>query len=431
MLPLGPPAQQQAVLSAVSAIAAALVVGAIVHRLGGGSRWNSALAGALAALWLGWSPRFWSQAVIVEIYSLHLLFCASLWWYAVQHRRPGDTRWGWGDRAAGFIAGLALGNHLTVIFPILVVFGFAVLHRPRVGRLRRLAALLLWAALGVQVYLYLPLVGSASSAASWGDPSSVAGLHWLVTGELYQGMAFTVSPAQLAGRLRMFAAFPLDEFGPVGLAMGLWGLARARADLARLRAAMGVAVLATAAFALGYSSYDAHVYLLPLSMLFAVWVGVGVTDLLARVESRPPLAALTAAALLASAALTVPSAAAAADARGDRRAIEFASRVLREAPAGAILLTSEDRDTFPLWYYHVAQGMRPDLAVVAGPLLPFDWYQANLQEAYPSLRLPASVRSGWDVVLLTRNPGRPFCWTQPGQAEVLRCTAIEATNHSP
>lgn len=422
LLPLGEQACQQTMLSAICAIAAALGVAAIVRAQCPAGSWPGALAGVLAALWLGWSPLVWSQAVIAEIYSLHLLFCAGLWWYATLRSRPAHpSSWGWPDRTAGLTAGLALGNHLTALFPALGALGFVVLCSPRGGRLRRLGALSLWAGLGLLVYLSLPLRAGAGSPASWGDPRTLEGLRWIVSGELYHRMALGASGGQIAGRLSALAALPISEFGPVGLCLGLWGLLRGAARLPQLSAAMGLTALATAGFALTYGSRDAHVYLLPISMLIAVWVGVGATGVLAHLQRRPPIAALAAAALVASAALGVPAAARAADSSGDWRAILFAAETLAEAPVEAVLLTSEDYDTFPLWYYHVALGARPDLAVVSEPLLPFDWYRAHLRAAYPSLRLPAGLPSGWGPGLLALNEGRPFCWTQPHQDPPLRC----------
>lgn len=421
LLPLGEAAHQQAAFSAACAVAAALVVAAIVRSIGAGRGWHGAAAGALAALWLGWSPLFWSQAVITEVYSLHALFCAGLWWCSARAMRPEVTAWGWPNRAAGALAGLALGNHLTAIFPAMGLVGVVALCGPRLGRLRRLGGTVLWAGVGLLVYLYLPLRAGAATPASWGDPSTVGGLRQLVSGEIYHGLAFHVSTAQLAERLGRLARLPYAEFGAVGLGLGLWGLLRAPSRLWCLRAAMALVALATAIFALWYGIRDWHLYLIPVCLTVAVWLGVGASDVLGRAATHPLRAALLTTALAVSLALRVPLAAAMADASRDMGAIQFASETLSQAPPSAILLTGADRDTFPLWYYHVAVGVRHDLMVVAGPLLPFDWYQAHLRAAYPALNIPTGLASGWDVALLARNPGRPFCWTQPEHASPLRC----------
>ncbi|RRR68184.1 MAG: DUF2723 domain-containing protein, partial [Candidatus Viridilinea halotolerans] len=129
-LPWGDLALQQALFSALCAIATALLVVLLVNALTPVQGWRAAFAGGFAALWLGFTPLFWSQAVVVEVYSLHALFTALLWWWAVvltptptlrKEFRSARPAWRvvlaqqWATpRLAGLTAGLALGNHLTV-----------------------------------------------------------------------------------------------------------------------------------------------------------------------------------------------------------------------------------------------------------------------------------------------------------------------------
>ena len=78
---------------------------------------------------------------------------------------------------------------------------------------------------------------------------------------------------------------------------------------------------------------------------------------------------------------------AAVDASQDRRAIEFGSQIMAEAPQNAILVAREDEDTFTLWYYHYALGERPDLAVINSGSLVYPWYRERMQEIYPDIHL--------------------------------------------
>jgi hypothetical protein len=96
------------------------------------------------------------------------------------------------------------------------------------------------------------------------------------------------------------------------------------------------------------------------------------------------------------AALLLPAAqtASAVDASDDRRAIEFARVALAQAPPEAVVVTFEDRDTFALWYDHFALRRRPDLAVVAEPLLVHEWYRRTLRATYPWLAVADSAPSG-------------------------------------
>jgi hypothetical protein len=109
------------------------------------------------------------------------------------------------------------------------------------------------------------------------------------------------------------------------------------------------------------------------------------------------------------------------DASQDQRASRFAARVLAAAPAQALIVTSTERDTFPLWYYHFAQGERPDVAIVVGPLLQFEWYRSNLRAIYPALRVPEPLPGERVAALAAANPARPLCRTEPDAVPVLVC----------
>jgi hypothetical protein len=112
------------------------------------------------------------------------------------------------------------------------------------------------------------------------------------------------------------------------------------------------------------------------------------------------------------------------DASQDQRAIAFATRALAAAPRGAIVVTTSDRDTFALWYYHYALSRRPDIVVVVEPLLAFDWYRDNLRAVYPTLRLPARTDTTWIEAIAIANPTLgPICRTDTNREDALTCAA--------
>ena len=56
----------------------------------------------------------------------------------------------------------------------------------------------------------------------------------------------------------------------------------------------------------------------------------------------------------------------------------FARATLESAPPGAVLFVAGDNDTYPLWYAQVAGHVRPDVSIVTVPLIPAEWYRAEL-----------------------------------------------------
>ena len=90
-----------------------------------------------------------------------------------------------------------------------------------------------------------------------------------------------------------------------------------------------------------------------------------------------------------------------------------ATSLLEAAPARSVLFVGGDNDTYPLWYAQTVLGVRRDVTVVTTPLLPADWYRAELWRRH---RLhPAPEASGWhgrteasrEIARRARALGRP------------------------
>jgi hypothetical protein len=55
-----------------------------------------------------------------------------------------------------------------------------------------------------------------------------------------------------------------------------------------------------------------------------------------------------------------------------------AQALLQSAPRNAMLFVAGDNDTYPLWYLQQVEGVRTDVTPVTMPLLPADWYGAEI-----------------------------------------------------
>jgi hypothetical protein len=188
-----------------------------------------------------------------------------------------------------------------------------------------------------------------------------------------------------------------------------------RSRLYILTAWMAVTSLGFAAL---YGSDDSYVYLTPMLISFAIWIGLGLAGLARGLLRRfpvlaPGLSLLLTIYLAGQAAVHLE----AVDASDDLRAESFGREVLSAAPANAMIFAEGDRAIFALWYFHFALGQRPDLAVVASDLLHFDWYQETLRSTYPSLVVPDPFP--WPETIVLANPSRPACSIQyTGETEI-------------
>jgi hypothetical protein len=91
----------------------------------------------------------------------------------------------------------------------------------------------------------------------------------------------------------------------------------------------------------------------------------------------------------------------------------LAVSLLEASPPGAVLFVGGDNDTYPLWYAQSVLRTRRDVTVVTTPLLPADWYRAELGRRH-HLQSDAHV-NGWqgrteasrDIAQRARSLGRP------------------------
>ncbi len=143
---------------------------------------------------------------------------------------------------------------------------------------------------------------------------------------------------------------------------------------------------------------------------WGLWAGVGAVALATRLR-------LGAATGIALAAITIPLNWYAVDRTREPEASitrTSAAALLRGVPARGVLFVAADNDTYPLWYLQQVEGIREDVTVVAIPLLPADWYRAELRRR--DALLSAGSVAEWrgtagilgDMAASARRLGRPL-----------------------
>jgi hypothetical protein len=418
-LPFGTIAYRVNLLSAVcAAVAAGLFFRAAQIILPAGE--SRPLTPLLAALALAFSPLYWSQAVISEVYALLALFAALVLLLLVRWWRGGPDRLLW---LAALSLGLGLGNHLTLIF---VLPGALILlwpQRQRWLRPRTLLPAVAFFTLGVMIYVYLPLAARHRPPVNWGNPQTWDRFLSVVTARQYQDLAFGLETSAIPARLYHWAGLLGDQFGWWGLALliagGWWVWQRSR-SLALFSATW---ILLAAAYAFFYDTGDSHVYLIPAILLLALWWGEGIQHLLGlgpglrRIWRR----------LILIAVICLPLASLilhwrTIDPDDDWEARAFIDEVLNRVEDDGLIILRGDRPTFALWYGVYAEGKRPDVALVSGPLLAFVWYRDQARHQYPDLVVgePTVSTSTFDDLVHTliedNLPHRAVYATDPGES---------------
>jgi hypothetical protein len=373
--------------------------------------------GIAAALAWGTAPLVFSQAVIVEVYALQsLLVMCNIWWITLLIKGVKSHKERILASMLAFTVGLSLGNHITIIF-LIPAWIYALYRAYRNGHSGIFLSLQIALALaGCLVYVYLPLSARHYPAINWGNPQTWSGFWWEISGRAYQGMLFTIPLRELFSRIAAFARLLLDQFGLLGLIIGLIGAVIMEGLNKSMACVFIWLVAACSIFSLGYNTNDSFLYLIPCFIVFSIWIGSGVVYLLKWRLRTIPFGLLAGGLLLVFLLVRIPFTRTLVDPRRDIQAGSYAENYLKSAPQGAILLTNSDEDTFPLWYYHFGLGLRPDVHIILLPLTQFVWYQKTIHAIYPDLLVPLYAESpytDWGDEIPVLNPALKVCQSKP------------------
>jgi len=369
LLPIGSVAFRANLLSAVYVTVSLVALGLISLRLG--VRPILAIAAALATGAVG---TVWAAANVSEVNPLHLMFVAVIIHRALvwsERRRRSDLAIG------GLLIGLALGNHLLMLFvaPFVVVFVLWSGRRELLARPWLLLLAIGAVLLGLSVYIYIPLAALQSPPLPYNHPTTLDGVIWLVTGTQFRGQFdFLASegPGDFVAALPALWSLLIERATIVVPVLAAIGLAR----LTWLRPAFGltcVGIMVTAIYI--WANYlELEHYLLVPWLVIGIGLAValeGIARLLS-ITLRSTLKAfggeraITAVSGLAGLAFVVTLAGlnwSTEDLSKDTSGPDYVSSVFSALPHNAAILSYWDAST-PLWYGQHVEGLRPDVLIV-------------------------------------------------------------------
>ena len=277
-IPLGDIAHRVNLMSAIFATMTVAVVFTIVWDLT-----QRRSAAALAALTLGASSTLWASATLADSHALNAFFTALLTHLLLAWQRSGRRAH---LLSAFYLLGLAMGNHhLIQFFGAAMLLYWAAVSWQRQRRLpwRNLPLFALLFLGGFAINLYLPIRAAQKPVMMWADASDWSTFWRMVTtGQGSESIAplLAASPVVLWARLRRLALFPPYEFTIIGLALALWGAVRLWRDNRALLLNSLAGSSLTFLFILAYGIHDIYDYFLPIYVMAAIWLGVGMGGLL-------------------------------------------------------------------------------------------------------------------------------------------------------
>jgi len=360
---------------------------------------DDVFSASISSLLFATFPLVWSQAIITEVYALQtLLFILVLYFFFKKAHFEG-----------GISMGLLLGNHLTGVLILPILFLYTILSKKKnkiTFSFTIFRQYLIGFFIGMSVYLLIPLKARRLPPVNWVRVLNWNDFWWLVSGAMYQDRLTHISDSYLLAGVRLWSSFLINELGIIGLFLGLFALIYLFKPTKLYFISVWI-TLTYSVFSIVYYSPDSYIYLIPLLLSFAIWIGKSSRYFLDKISKTPQIKSIAIIAMLITiigrAILLMPE----MNISTDNRAEEYAQEILTSAPKEAIIIVDSDEGLFSLWYFHFAEEMRPDVAIISEGLFSQDWYRETLRDTYPDLKISDSA---WVDTLVNENPQRISCF---------------------
>jgi hypothetical protein len=242
-------------------------------------------AGAsLAALLFAFSPSFWSQAVIAEVYGpnialVALTILALLHWERTRRDRDFFL--------FALVLGLSLGTHISNLgfAPAFALFVLltdrTVLKRPT-WWMAGIAGF----SLGAAQFAWLPLKASTLNDRIMLEhaPTTLKGFYNYTLGAFPQ-FKFAFPLSELPDRVVVYLYLLTQQFGLLSLLFGVIGMVALLLRRSRHYYLLVGMYLVHVWFFIQYRAFDLEVFFLPAHFLWAIFLAFGIVELLGRLES--------------------------------------------------------------------------------------------------------------------------------------------------
>ncbi len=357
-------------------------------------------AAAAAALVLAFSPSFWHQSVIAEVYALNsLLVCLILLLLAV---------WGENPERNGLLFAVALlfgagqANHQTLLLMGPAIAAYVLLARPRAllsPKLMLGCAGLFF--LGLSFYIYLPIRAAAHPPINWGDPSTWEAFWFHFGRKQYRVIEVARPLALFLPQLKFFfASIAAESLMPILLLPALLAVGfmnkEGRRWIAFTLAVFfftGIVFIIIANTELDLSAQDILiVYFLPAYIIVSIWVGygIGTIGLLALRASRRLRLQPVPASIVAVLWLLLPVSSLAlnyhrAGMRGRDFAMQYGETLMNSLPRESLLLVGTDSAYSIAMYMKWVEGRRRDVSILTINRLSSETYTAEARRNAPDM----------------------------------------------
>ncbi|MDF1515153.1 MAG: DUF2723 domain-containing protein [Anaerolineae bacterium] len=320
--------------------------------LRGISRWSM----IAASLCLGFAPLYWSQAVITEVYTTAAFFLAATSLFMIISMRTSA-----GIIPLGILWGLSIAVHpLVAVFTPYFWYGQKKIWNGIMAGVLTVAL----------CYASLPLLGTGLQ--KWADLHSFPGWLSYISAHMYWNYPMGISLEDIPNRSRSLMTILSQQFTPVGAVIVTIGITEmwVKSKGAVVPWLIGLGTLLI--YAITYNSGDSFVYLVLGMPILILALAEGMDWI--RKKGCPGFVLFIIPVILVGFNWHEISL------KDDSAPYEWLMTTLDTLPPDVIILSSEDKYTFTLWYADEVVALRNDISIVDTRLWQYPFYREYIAE---------------------------------------------------
>lgn len=314
------------------------------------------------------APTIWRSSITNEVYTLTALFAIIIMYtlYKMHHER--------GFYIIMYLIGLSLTNHIIIFSLAVPLFMYIVLtYRPCI---KKIIYGLLFAVLGVSLYVYLVARTSGGAELAWGNTYNLERLFWHVTGRQYQVWMFSLSLSEMFSNLISGLLILLKDFLFIFIIPVFFGFYYLfTSERKKFWLFFSIFIL-NLLYTINYSIPDVESYYIPgfVALLFVFNYGLYFVIKYLKWFLIVPIAFIIPLVNYHSCTL-----------RSNTFGLDFGRSCIEQLPESSLLLCTYWDVYSPILYLQTVEGVRQDLIVIDKELLRRTWYIKYIEEKYPQL----------------------------------------------
>jgi hypothetical protein len=378
-LPFGDVAYRMNLMSAICAacaVAGLYLIFCMLLQPGVASPATRRAGAAFAALILAFSPTFWSQAVIAEVYTANAaMIVISLLLLLRWERMRRDRDF----FLFALVYGLSLGTHISNLgFAPGIALYVLLTERSALKRPSWWVAAAAGFSLGAAQYLWLPLRAAALSEQGLlrNAPLSLKEFYDYTLGAFPQ-LKFAFEPSELPDRVVVYIYLLWNQFGLFGVLLGVTGLFTLLYRRTRHYYLLMGMYLVHTWFFIQYRAFDLEVFFIPVHILWAIFIAFGMVEVMRIIENwlrRFSARQVAKAAGWALACVVVATGFypltenfSSSDRSDDVNTNDFYANVWEYLPENSTLLSQGGVMGYDAFYWRLVYDTRPDVVLPALP----------------------------------------------------------------